>query len=462
MRDTVLFFVLCIVCQDGDSFYNSYCHLISIVILYQEHYKKREKTIMKITPVKGTNDYLPREAALRDYLKKTILDIYTENGFEHIYTPAIEDAENLDKSDGGENLSLIFNILKRGDKLDKVIAEGLTQSNVKDLYDLGLRYDLTLPLSRYFANNRNNLILPVKCIQIDRVYRAERPQKGRLREFIQCDIDIIGSDSHTAEVELILTTAKALTAIGLKDFRVRLNDRRLLHAVLLDTGFEKNDLESVCITFDKMDKVGIEGVCAELEEKGLSANVITAFKDLISGGELTLDYIKSKLTDKTPAEDLERVMADVTELSGGSVKTEFDLSLVRGQGYYTGTVFEVVSDKFSGSVAGGGRYDRLIGKFLNEDIPAVGFSIGFERIFAILTEGGIKLPGGKKKVAVLYNEDSFRDAVKKADELRSEGNIACLYERPKKTGKFIDNLEKYGFDGFVIVGESEEPKMFES
>ena len=417
---------------------------------------------MKITPVKGTNDYLPGEAAIRDHLKKTILDIYTENGFQHIYTPAIEDAENLDKSEGGENLSLIFNILKRGDKLEKVIGEGLTNANVKELYDLGLRYDLTLPLSRYFANNRNNLILPMKCIQIDRVYRAERPQKGRLREFIQCDIDIIGTESSDAEVELILTTAKALTAIGLKDFRVRLNDRRLLHAVLMDTGFEKKDLESVCITFDKMDKVGIDGVCSELEEKGFSANVIAAFKDLISGGELTLDYIKSKLTDKKPAEDLERVMADVEELSVGSVKTEFDLSLVRGQGYYTGTVFEVVSDEFSGSVAGGGRYDKLIGKFLNEDIPAVGFSIGFERIFAILSEGEIKIPGGKKRIAVLYGEEDFRDAVKKADALRSEGNIACLYVRPKKTGKFIDNLEKNGYDGFIIVGESDEPKMFEN
>ena len=417
---------------------------------------------MKITPVKGTNDYLPGEAAIRDHLKKTILDVYTENGFQHIYTPAIEDAENLDKSEGGENLSLIFNILKRGDKLEKVIEDGLSNANVKELYDLGLRYDLTLPLSRYFANNRNDLILPMKCIQIDRVYRAERPQKGRLREFIQCDIDIIGTENSDAEVELILTTAKALTAIGLKDFRVRLNDRRLLHAVLMDTGFEKKDLESVCITFDKMDKVGIEGVCAEFEEKGFSANVISAFKDLISGGELTLEYIKGKLTDKTPAEDLEKVMADVEELSGGTVKTEFDLSLVRGQGYYTGTVFEVVSDEFSGSVAGGGRYDKLIGKFLNEDIPAVGFSIGFERIFAILSEGGLKIPGGKKRIAVLYNEEDFRTAVKKADALRAEGNIACLYVRPKKTGKFIDNLEKHGYDGFIIAGESDGPKMFDN
>ena len=417
---------------------------------------------MKKTPVKGTNDYLPREAALRDHLKNTILEIYTENGFEHIYTPAIEDAENLDKSEGGENLSLIFNILKRGEKLDKLIEEGVNAANVKELYDLGLRYDLTLPLSRYFANNRNELIMPMKCIQIDRVYRAERPQKGRLREFIQCDIDILGNESSDAEVELILTTAKALEAIGLKNFKVRINDRRLLHAVLQDAGFKPDEMESVCITFDKMDKVGLEGVCSELEEKGFAAETIAAFKDMLSGADLSLEYIKGKLADKTPAENLERVIADVDELSGGNVKTEFDISLVRGQGYYTGTVFEVVSDDFSGSVAGGGRYDKLIGKFLNEDIPAVGFSIGFERIFAILTDGGIEMTDDKrkKKIAVLYGEEDFVNAARRAEGLRGDGYIASLFARPKKTGKFIDNLEKHGFDGFVIVGEKDEVQLF--
>ena len=420
------------------------------------------RLIMKKTPVKGTNDYLPREAALRDYLKKTILDVYTKNGFEHIYTPAVEDAENLDKSEGGENLSLIFNILKRGDKLDKLIEEGVTAENVKELYDLGLRYDLTLPLSRYFANNRNDLILPMKCIQIDRVYRAERPQKGRLREFIQCDIDIIGNESSDAEVELILTTAEALDAIGIKNFKVRINDRRLLHAVLQDAGFKPEDMESVCITFDKMDKVGLDGVCSELEQKGFDANVIASFKDMLSGADLSLDYIKSRLVDKSPAESLERVISDVDALSDGKVRTEFDLSLVRGQGYYTGTVFEVVSDDFSGSVAGGGRYDKLIGKFLNEDIPAVGFSIGFERIFAILTDGGIETADGnrKKKIAVLYGEEDFVKAARRAEALRAEGFIASLFARPKKTGKFIDNLEKHGFDGFVILGEKDEVQLF--
>ena len=233
---------------------------------------------MKITSVKGTNDYLPNEVEIRDYLQERILSVYKENGFEHIITPAIEDIENLDKSDGGENLNLIFKIMKRGDKLDKALASGVTAANENELADMGLRYDLTLPLSRYYANNKDKLTLPMKCIQIDRVYRAERPQKGRLRGFIQCDIDIIGSESTDSEIELILTTTKALDAIGLKNYKVKLNDRRLLRAVLQSFGFAENDLDSVCITFDKMDKIGLMGVVEELTEKGFEKDAVDIFE----------------------------------------------------------------------------------------------------------------------------------------------------------------------------------------
>lgn len=417
---------------------------------------------MKITPVKGTNDYLPREAALRDFLQQTILDVYVENGFEHIITPAIEDAENLSKSDGGENLNLIFNILKRGDKLDKVIEAGVTHGTEKDLYDLGLRYDLTLPLSRYYANNKNNLLLPMKCIQIDRVYRAERPQKGRLREFIQCDIDIIGSGSSDSETELILTTAKALKAIGLENFKIKINDRRLLHEVLTDVGFKAEDMDSVCISFDKMDKVGVEGVCEELLDKNFDEVTVAGFKDLLSGGEITLDYLRSRLSDPAPVDDLEDIMKTVDEISEGQIDVFFDISLVRGQGYYTGTVFEIVSSDFSGSVGGGGRYDKLIGKFIGDDVPAVGFSIGFERIFSILTEGGIEIPDEKDRIAVIYDEADFIKATKEADKLRKSGKIVSLYRRPKKLGRFIDRLEESGFHGFWLVSEKEEPELFEN
>lgn len=351
---------------------------------------------MKITSVKGTNDYLPNEVEIRDYLQDEILKVYVENGFEHITTPVIEDIENLDKSDGGENLNLIFKIMKRGDKLDKALASGVTSQNENVLADMGLRYDLTLPLSRYFANNKDKLTLPMKCIQMDRVYRAERPQKGRLREFVQCDIDIIGSDSRDSEVELILITTKALKAIGMKNFKVKVNDRRLLRAFLMDCGFEESQLDSVCITFDKMDKIGLEGVKNELEEKEFAEAAIAKFTGFLANvsnpQEISLESVKDILVDKAPAESLEYIMKSVNELCNGEFNVVFDLSLVRGQGYYTGTVFEVESIDFKGAIAGGGRYDNLIGKFLGQQVSAVGFSIGFERIFSILMEHGIDLP----------------------------------------------------------------------
>ena len=416
---------------------------------------------MKITSVKGTNDYLPNEVEIRDYLQERILSVYKENGFEHIITPAIEDIENLDKSDGGENLNLIFKIMKRGDKLDKALASGVTAANENELADMGLRYDLTLPLSRYYANNKDKLTLPMKCIQIDRVYRAERPQKGRLREFIQCDIDIIGSESTDSEIELILTTTKALDAIGLKNYKVKLNDRRLLRAVLQSFGFAENDLDSVCITFDKMDKIGLTGVVEELTEKGFAKDAVDNFEKFLSEGDFTLESLKSRFEDKTPAESLEHIIDTVNELTGNAFELVFDLSLVRGQGYYTGTVFEVESIDFKGAVAGGGRYDHLIGKFLNEDIPAVGFSIGFERIFGILMNNGISIEQRADKIAVVYEDGQLKDAVKAADALRAQGKIASLYIKPKKLGKFLNKLEERGYDGFLNVGVSEEVSMFE-
>ena len=416
---------------------------------------------MKVTSVKGTNDYLPNEVEIRDYLQNKILSVYTENGFEHIVTPILEDIENLDKSDGGENLNLIFKIMKRGDKLDKALAKGVTSENENELADMGLRYDLTLPLSRYFANNKDKLTLPMKCIQMDRVYRAERPQKGRLREFIQCDIDIIGSESADSEVELILTTTKALKAIGLKNFKVKLNDRRLLRAVLMQMGFAEDELDSVCITFDKMDKIGMDGVKAELTEKEFDSAAIEKFVEFLSKNDFSLESLKNMLEDKTPVESLEYIMNSVRELSDNSFDVVFDLSLVRGQGYYTGTVFEVESIDFNGAVAGGGRYDNLIGKFLNQSIPAVGFSIGFERIFSILMENGVDIQHRTKKIAVMYDEGSLVEAVKTADKLRSEGNIASIYVRPKKMGKFLNKLEERNYDGFIVAGQGDEVSLFE-
>ena len=421
---------------------------------------------MKITSVKGTNDYLPNEVEIRDYLQNEILKVYVENGFEHITTPVIEDIENLDKSDGGENLNLIFKIMKRGDKLDKALASGVTSQNENVLADMGLRYDLTLPLSRYFANNKDKLTLPMKCIQMDRVYRAERPQKGRLREFVQCDIDIIGSDSRDSEVELILITTKALKAIGMKNFKVKVNDRRLLRAFLMDCGFEESQLDSVCITFDKMDKVGLEGVKKELEEKEFAEAAIAKFTGFLANvsnpQEISLESVKDILVDKAPAESLEYIMKSVNELCNGEFDVVFDLSLVRGQGYYTGTVFEVESIDFKGAIAGGGRYDNLIGKFLGQQVSAVGFSIGFERIFSILMEHGIDLPNKGNKIAVMYDEGELTAAYKLAEKYRAEGKICSLYVKLKKMGKFLGKLEERGYAGFINVSNDDGISYFEN
>lgn len=411
---------------------------------------------MKTNTVKGTNDYLPSQVALRDYLQSVILKTYQNHGFERIMTPILEDIENLNKSEGGENLNLIFKVLKRGDKLSEAIEKQQFKEN--ELADMGLRYDLTLPLSRYYANNRAKLGYPMKCIQIDRVYRAERPQKGRLREFIQCDIDIIGSSSNSCEIELIDTTAKALLGIGIKNFVVKINDRRLLKNVLLTAGFAQDELDSVCITIDKFDKVGAEGVRAELTEKGFLADAVNKMIEIFGNLPLSLEDVKKYCTDEDALNNVETIMNAVNEINGGNYSIQFDISLVRGQGYYTGTIFEIQSLDFKGSIAGGGRYDNLIGKFIGEDIPAVGFSIGFERIFAILSEAGYEIPG-KKKIAMLFDEADVIAALKKADELRAEYDVV-MYVKPKKVGKFLNKLEEQGIAGFYNYGQAEEVKLF--
>lgn len=406
---------------------------------------------MKVNAVKGMNDYLPGEVELRDYIQSTILRVYEKNGFRRIMTPAVEDAENIDKSEGGDNLNLVFKILKRGDKLEKALASG----DEKELSDLGLRYDLTLPLSRYYAGHKEILPSPMKCIQIDKVYRAERPQKGRDREFVQCDIDILGSSSANCEVELICVTAEALQALSLKNFKIKINDRRLLKSMLLKCGFEETQLDSVCISFDKLDKIGVEGVIGELTEKEFSASAIENFNKVLERRPFTLDMMPELCEDASAAENLKYIVDTVKSVSKGSFEVEFDISLVRGQGYYTGTVFEVESTDFRGAISGGGRYDNLIGKFIGQQVPAVGFSIGFERIFAILKESGFKIPEKRLKIALIYDNDKFADAYVKATELRAEYDVS-MFETPKKTGKFLSKLQENGYNGFFILGQSEE------
>lgn len=411
---------------------------------------------MKTNTLKGMKDILPSEQKLRDYVQGKILETYRASGFERISTPILEDAENLDKSDGGDNLNLIFKVLKRGEKLNAALAN--TPVDEKALSDMGLRYDLTLPLTRFFAANRANLQFPFKVIQTDRVYRAERPQKGRDREFVQCDIDILGDPSCNAEVELIDVTARALKNIGFNDFKININDRRILRAMLSNMGFAPDTLDSVCITFDKMDKIGPEGVEAELTEKQMPAAAVKALTDFVAkaaASQITIDDVAARCADPSIADDLKYVISTVQKVSGGKYQIDYTPSLVRGQGYYTGIVFELASPAFGGAVGGGGRYDNLIGKFIGQPVPAVGFSIGFERICAILLDQKYQIPGAKEKCALLYDEQTeFPEVLAAAEKLRADYSVAVLH-KAKKMGPMFDMLEKQGYTKFAQFKDGE-------
>jgi len=407
-----------------------------------------------ILPVKGTRDYLPEEMRVRDAMQAVILRSYQKNGFSKIQTPILESIENLIKSEGGENLNMIFKILKRGQKLD-LDREDLTEN---DLVDTGLRFDLTLPLSRYFANNRANLRVPFKVIQIGEVFRAERPQKGRLREFYQCDIDIIGDPSCNAEIELIHTTAKTLMELGFDDFIIRVNDRQILFDLIESAGFAKEDVLSVCIVFDKLDKVGIDGVKKELLDKNFDTGAVERFMECISqDASAGLSAMSAYCRNQEVLGTLQHVIDSVQELSQGLYRVEYDKSLVRGMGYYTGTIFEVVSPEFNSSIAGGGRYDKMIGTLIGEDIPAIGFSIGFERIADILlNRSQNKFDTGIHRMALLFDEkDSFVEVVQKADKLRSTGYDVTTVPKAKKLGKQFNALEREGFEAALVYGEEE-------
>ena len=408
---------------------------------------------MKTNALKGMKDILPAEQRMRDYVQGKILETYRAAGFERISTPILEDSENLDKSDGGDNLNLIFKVLKRGDKLESALsAEHPTE---KELSDMGLRYDLTLPLTRFFAANRNELQFPFKVIQTDRVYRAERPQKGRMRELVQCDIDVLGDASPNAEVELIDITARAMLSIGFKDFYINVNDRRILRNMLENLGFASETLDSVCITFDKLDKIGAEGIEAELKEKALPENAIKALVEFISAGQISLDDVASKCADPSIADDLKYIIKTSKLVADGKYDVKYCPNLVRGQGYYTGAVFEIASPLFSGAIGGGGRYDNLIGKFIGQQVPAVGFSIGFERICSILLDQKYQIPGAKEKCAFLYDDAMpFENVMKEAQKLRETYNVSVL-KKAKKMGSQFDMLEKQGYTKFAQIKDGQ-------
>ena len=409
---------------------------------------------LKKKPVTGMKDMLPREMEIRDYVIQLIKDTYKTYGFVSMETPCVEHIENLCSKQGGDNEKLIFKILKRGEKLK---LESAKEEN--DLVDGGLRYDLTVPLARYYSNHANELPSPFKALQIGNVWRADRPQKGRFRQFMQCDIDILGEASNLAEIELILATTAMLGRLDFRNFTVCINDRNILKAMAAYSGFKEEDYDEVFIILDKMDKIGVDGVAAELAAMGYAKEKADAYLALF--GEVTPDvegirFLKEKLGDclaDETAEGMEMIISSVEAAKECEFRICFDPTLVRGQSYYTGTIFEVQMDDFGGSVAGGGRYDRMIGKFTGQDTPACGFSIGFERIVMLLLENGYQVPKRLGRKAYLLEKKMPKEGVLKVLALaradREEGRQALVVNM-KKNKKFQkEQLTEDGYEEII-------------
>ena len=410
---------------------------------------------LKKKPVTGMKDVMPAEMEIRDYLIGLIKDTYKTFGFQSMETPCVEHIENLCSKQGGDNEKLIFKILKRGEKL-KIDEE----KEENDLVDGGLRYDLTVPLARYYSNHANELPSPFKALQIGSVWRADRPQKGRFRQFVQCDIDILGEASNLAEIELILATTAMLGKLDFKNFTVCINDRNILKSMAAYSGFKEEDYDEVFIVLDKMDKIGPEGVEAELIEMGYTSESVKTYLSLfdeVASDVSGVRYLKEKLGDylsDETADGLELIMSSVEAAKECDFKLQFTPTLVRGQSYYTGTIFEVTMDDLGGSVAGGGRYDKMIGKFTGQDTPACGFSIGFERIVMLLLENGYKVPGGCQKKAYLLEKKLPKEAMLKVLALAKadrEAGRQVLIVNMKKNKKF--QKEQLIEDGYTEIAD---------
>ena len=410
---------------------------------------------LKKKPVTGMKDIMPNEMEIRDYVLQMIKDTYKTFGFISIETPCMEHIENLCSKQGGDNEKLIFKILKRGEKLKIDEAKDET-----DLVDGGLRYDLTVPLARYYSNHANELPSPFKAMQIGNVWRADRPQRGRFRQFVQCDIDILGEPGNLAEIELILATTAMLGKMNFSNFTVNINDRNILKAMAAYSGFREEDYDEVFIILDKMDKIGKEGVAAELAELGgyTTENVdkYLGLFDEISNDIEGIRFCKEKLAgflDEKVADSMEMIISTVEATKEADFRVKFNPTLVRGQSYYTGTIFEVTMDEFGGSVAGGGRYDKMIGKFTGQDTPACGFSIGFERIVMLMLENGYQIPSKKEKKAYLLEKNMHKEGVLKVLEMAKADRAAgkqVLIANMKKNKKFQkDQMIADGYEEII-------------
>ena len=441
---------------------------------------------MKKKPVTGMKDILPREMEIRDYAIGLIKETYKTFGFTSVETPAVEHIENLSSNQGGENEKLIFKVLKRGDKLTssvrKMIAdsddpefENILMPDTSGLTDCGLRYDLTLPLSRYYSNNANDLPSPFKALQMGNVWRADRPQRGRYRQFMQCDIDILGESAITAEIELILATTTLLGKLDFKNFTIRINDRRILKAMANYSGFAERDYDTVFIILDKMDKIGLEGVKEELLKEGYASEKVEKYLGLyekLSGNDtndssvpadqkakLSIENIKAikeelgDYLDDEVSDNLATIISSVEGAKAAEFGVSFDPTLVRGMSYYTGPIFEIAMDEYGGSVGGGGRYDEMIGKFTGQATPAVGFSIGFERIVMLLLENNFQVPGTGSKKAYLIEKNMPAEKMQKimalAKEERDKGTIVnvSIMKKNKKFQK--EKMQEEGYTEFV-------------
>ncbi len=398
-------------------------------------------------------DILPEEMEIRDYVISVIKETYGKFGFTSIETPCVEAIANLNCKAGGENEKLIFKILKRGEKLRLEDAK-----NADELVDGGLRYDLTVPFVRYYSNHANELPSPFKALQMGNVWRADKPQRGRYRQFMQCDIDILGEPSNLAEIELILATTTTLGKLGFRNFQIRINDRQILKVMAAYSGFAEKDYDQVFIILDKMDKIGIDGVKEELLEAGYTEAQTDKYLGLFQGmekAEEPIVYITETLADFLPEglkESFQEIIDSVEATKGDFFELKFDPTLVRGMSYYTGTIFEVAMPEFGGSCGGGGRYDKMVGRFTGNDVPACGFSIGFERIILLLLESGFQIPGKGKKVAYLMEKglpaDRLCQVIAQAQKERTDGN-QVLVVRMNKNKKFQkEQLTAQGYEEF--------------
>ena len=404
-------------------------------------------------PVTGMKDIMPEEMEIRDYAISVIKKTYAEFGFSSIETPCVENIANLTSKQGGDNEKLIFKILKRGEKLRIDTAK-----SEEDLVDGGLRYDLTVPLVRYYSNHANELPMPFKALQMGNVWRADRPQKGRYRQFMQCDIDIIGEATNLAEIELILATTTTLGRLGFKGFQIRINDRRILAAMAAACGFPEERFGEVFIILDKMDKIGMDGAAEELVESGFTQESTDAYIGLFKGleeAEDQLSFLEEKLADVIAPQvipDLRTVIESVDGVKEADFRIVFDPTIVRGMGYYTGTIFEIAMPELGISCGGGGRYDAMVGKFTGKDVPACGFSIGFERIILILMEQGFKIPGSREKVAFLLEKNlpsnRLQDAMVQAQQARAAGKQVLLAKMAKNKTFQKQQLKDRGYEEF--------------